>query len=147
MVSGPKHSWGFGWFRGPSRDRAGRQEPTIFDGAGIGPVGREPQRPPRRISRLGRPFGTKTSVVVQGFLGVSCWRLNVYLRAKLECRVFGTDWLLIWRIWGGIRPSGAGCDRYSCRFDIVRHEFALLRSDSTLFRHGLDAPVVNFRFQ
>ncbi len=35
--------------------------------------------------------------------GVNYWKLTVYLRAKLECRVFGAVWPLLWWIWGRFR--------------------------------------------
>ncbi len=48
------------------------------------------------------------------FLRVNYWRLNVYFRAKLECRVFGAVWPLI---WGGFRPQG----RLRPIFGPIRH--------------------------
>ncbi len=40
------------------------------------------------------------------YLGIS-WKLKFYLRDKLECRVFGAVWHLIWGISGGCRLPGA----------------------------------------
>jgi hypothetical protein len=40
-------------------------------------------------------------------IGVKYLKFDFYLRAKLECRVSGTVWLLIWWISGGVRPPGA----------------------------------------
>ncbi len=39
-------------------------------------------------------------------LRVNYWYLNIDLRAKLECRILGVVWALIWWIWGGFRPLG-----------------------------------------
>ncbi len=77
-------------------------------------------RVPSRCSTL----AGKTTFVLTGRrlqLRVNYWELNIDLRAKLERRVFGSVWLLIWWIWGSFRPPG------SVTTDI--------RPDSTLIRH------------
>ncbi len=51
-------------------------------------------------------------------MGANYWKLNFFLRAKLEYRIFGAVWPLIWWIWGGFRLPRGGCARYSGRFDI-----------------------------
>ncbi len=41
------------------------------------------------------------------YISPARWKLKLYLRAKLECRVFGAVWPLIWLILGGFRFFGA----------------------------------------
>ncbi len=56
-------------------------------------------------------------------LGVNYWKLQFYLRGKLECRVCGAVWPLIWWISSGFRPPGAVATD--------------IRADSTLMRRNL----------
>ncbi len=59
--------------------------------------------------------------VGQRWLGVNYWKLNVYIRAKLECRVFG-------RVGPGAVAPNIGADSI-----VIRRQFDLPQSDSTLF--------------
>ncbi len=51
--------------------------------------------------------GAENSALGPDWLGVAHWKLHFYLRAKLECWVFGAVWPLIWWISSGVRPPGA----------------------------------------
>ncbi len=55
----------------------------------------------RRVELM---FG-RCCVDVSRSLGVNYWKLDFYLRAKLECRVFGALRPLIWWSWGGFSPD------------------------------------------
>ncbi len=57
---------------------------------------------------IGAPGPSTASLVARAHEpGVNYWRLNFYLRAQLECRIFGAVWAWIWLILGGFRPPGA----------------------------------------
>ncbi len=49
-------------------------------------------------------------------VGVNYRKLNVYLRAKLECLVSDVAGPLIWWMWGGFRSPRGGCAQYSGLF-------------------------------
>jgi hypothetical protein len=50
-------------------------------------------------------------------------------------RVFGAVWHSIGWIWAGFRPPGSVTTDIQPDSTLIRHWFALWRSDSTLFRH------------
>ncbi len=79
------------------------------------------------------------------FLSRNYWKLQVYLRAKLECRVFGAVWPLIWWIWSGFSPPPPG--RVRPIFGTIRHEFDVNLPCRGQIRHYFDIHVVNLRFQ
>ena len=79
---------------------------------------------------------TMAAVVIISWLGVNYWKLKFYLRAKLECRVFGAVWPLIWWISGGFRPPVAVATVIRADSNLIC--LAAVRFDiiSTLFCHS-----------
>ncbi len=93
----------------------------------------ESERRTAMVEDLAAEFETRS--VRTDCLGVNYGRLDVYLRAKLVCRV----WPLIWWISGGFRlPGGVATDILG-RFDINSNLICLasVRFDTilTLFCH------------
>ncbi len=50
------------------------------------------------------PAGPTKTCLKNQRVGANYWKLNLYLRAKLERLVFGAVWLVIWCTWGSFRP-------------------------------------------
>ncbi len=82
-------------------------------------------------------------------LRVNYGELNVDLWAKLECRIFGAVWPLIWWVLGRGQAAQIGYHRYPTRFDTNSTLICLMAvsfdSMSTLFRHyycEFEDPVV-----
>ena len=82
----------------------------------------------------GRCEGHAVTIAI-GVSLFSCQLLEAYLRAKLECRIFGAARPLIWWMSGGFRPPGAVATEIRADWTLIRRELALPRSDSTRFRH------------